>query len=202
MAAVTLPHRLSMPSHLRRRLALFVSALVVLPLARAAAQDASPQYSTVFGGSGGDAFTRDCGAGRVLAGIRGRSGLYVDAIGIICRPVNADGTLGSPTAAGTLVGGSGGTATEAICPSYAPAMIGFTVKYGSFVDVVVPACGEWNWVARTFSYRDVRVGGVGNFSSMATSKYFQCSSKGQPGAGIRGRAKALVDAIGMICDEP
>jgi hypothetical protein len=55
--------------------------------------DLPPQYLPVYGGSGGTAFTKDCGSGYVLTGLRYRSSLLVDAIGIMCRPVNANGSL-------------------------------------------------------------------------------------------------------------
>jgi hypothetical protein len=182
------------------QLSLLTTIFVAVPVTRADAQNAAPQYSSVFGGSGGDAFTRDCGPGRVLAGIRGRSYLFVDAIGILCRPVNADGKLGPPTAVGTLAGGGGGTSGEAICPSYAPAMIGIKVKHGAVVDLIIPQCGAWNEVSRTHSFLNTMPGGVGRTSDPNVA--FRCGSANQPGAGIRGRAKGLVDAIGMICDEP
>src|ERR1051325_5645260 len=88
-----------------------------LTLAAFRGADLPPQYLTVLGGSGGTAFSRDCGSGRVLSGVRYRSGMVIDAIGLLCRPVLSDGTLGPESTVGTLVGGAGGTIASASCPS-------------------------------------------------------------------------------------
>src|SRR5262245_59792054 len=61
--------------------------------------------------TGGTSFTRTCPSGSVLTGIRTRKGLIIDAIGIRCRTVGADGTLGTETSVGTLAGGDGGSAS-------------------------------------------------------------------------------------------
>src|SRR3954470_16189159 len=86
-------------------------------LAPLSATDLPTQKLPVYGGSGGTAFERSCGAGMVLTGFRYRSGFFVDALGLLCRPVNADGKLGSETTVGTLAGGGGGTSKSVSCPA-------------------------------------------------------------------------------------
>lgn len=70
-----------------------------------------------IGGIGGSAFSRECPDGNVLTGIRYRRGLLVDGIGIKCRPIRSDGTLGAEVNAGSMAGGSGGTSGSVSCPS-------------------------------------------------------------------------------------
>ena len=94
---------------------LIAVALCLSSPAALRAENLPPQLLPVFGGLGGTAFTRDCGKGYVLTGLRWRSGAVVDAIGIMCRPVKSDGTLGPETTIGTLAGGGGGSSGAASC---------------------------------------------------------------------------------------
>ena len=93
-------------------LALSLGMLSAAPLASSRLPE---QLLPVYGGSGGTAFSRSCGAGKVLTGLRSRGGVLLDAVGILCRPVLADGTLGSETVIGTLAGGGGGTSGVQSC---------------------------------------------------------------------------------------
>lgn len=68
-----------------RRLFVTLSSLTLALGTPANAQDIPPQRLPVFGGSGGTAFTRDCGSGKVLTGLRFRGGMFVDAVGLLCR---------------------------------------------------------------------------------------------------------------------
>jgi hypothetical protein len=161
----------------------------------------SPQYTSVFGGSGGTAFTRDCGAGRVMTGLRGRSGAYVDAVGLLCAPVRSDGTLGSTSAVGELAGGGGGTFAELRCAS-GQVVSNIAIGYGSVVDHLAVYCRLWNAAARRFEGDFAVVGNLGVYRTGSQHVAATCSARVQPGAGIRGRRGMLVDAIGLICDEP
>ena len=162
--------------------------------------DLPTQKLPVFGGSGGAAFSRDCGAGRVMTGLRGREGLLVDAVGLLCSPVNSDGTLGSETTVGTLAGGGNSGARVSRCPR-GQVVIGARIYHGFFVDGISMVCRAWNAGARSF-------GPANNPASellgqaRGDNEFSICSSSRQPASGIRGRAGAVVDAIGFICDEP
>lgn len=165
-----------------------------------------PQYLPIYGGSGGTAFTRDCGVGKVLTGLRYRGGLLVDAVGLLCRPVAANGTLGSESTVGTLAGGGGGNAGTAICPT-GTVVSSAEIKYGTYVNRVRIRCRPWNAAARTFGgttqFPSDQVGETGNIvAGQATVKEEKCEAYSQPARGIRGRAHSLVDAIGFICNEP
>lgn len=159
-----------------------------------------PQLLPVYGGSGGTAFTRTCGSGKVLTGLRFRDGIRVDAVGILCRPVFSDGTLGPQSTVGTLVGGPGGTSGTANCPS-GTVMTRAIIHHGSVVDRIFPVCKSWDAGKRKFGgtaqFADDGVGGGAGTENME-----QCEAATQPMSGIRGRAGLLVDAIGFTCNEP
>ena len=64
---------------------------------------------------GGAAFRRTCPNNHVLTGIRYRKGIALDGIGIQCRPIRSDGTLGTQINSGDMAGGNGGTYGTASC---------------------------------------------------------------------------------------
>jgi hypothetical protein len=187
----------------RSLLIVLLASATTLGVAARAAADLSAQVMGPYGGLGGTSFTRGCGADRVLTGVRARTGLAVDAVGPLCRPVNADGTLGAESAVGTMVGGAGGTATSVRCPAgsavagagvykLAPfPMIGFTLS-----------CRNWIASERRFGTTSTGSLVVGVIAKALGSGGGMCAEPVQPMVGIRGRAGTLVDAIGFTCDEP
>ena len=159
-----------------------------------------PQLLPVYGGSGGTSFTRDCGSGRVLTGLRFRSGLLVDAVGILCRPVLSDGALGHESIVGTLAGGGGGTSGSTSCKS-GRVLTKAQIYYGSYVQGIFLTCKVWDPAKREIGGTFQSTGATIAFST-GTSREEECEAATQPMAGIQGRAHSLVDAIGFICDEP
>jgi hypothetical protein len=189
-----------MPSALR---SFWCCALLISLLAIPAAAHAQlpAQLTSVAGGSGGTAFTRDCGSGKVLTGLRGREGLQIDAIGVMCAPVLSDGTLGPSSATGTLTGGTGGQFKEVRCAN-GSVVSHLSVNYGTILNDVMIDCKVWNASTRQFGGTSVY---IGEFGATRTQDHYislSCDAKTQPAAGIRGRSGILVDAIGLICDEP
>jgi hypothetical protein len=177
------------------------SALTLLPMR---APDLPAQYLPVYGGSGGTAFTRTCGAGKVLTGVRYRKGATLDAIGLLCRPVLADGSLGSESTVGTLVGGGGGTSGSESCGA-GRVMIGGTISHGTYIHGLTFRCRVWDKATRTYGGADA--GGLYVYTtagdlSIGDTKESYCEQKSQPLVGFRGREASLVDAIGFICNEP
>ena len=161
-----------------------------------------PQYLPVYGGAGGTAFTRTCGAGKVLTGVRFRGGVLVDAVGILCRPVLADGTLGPESTVGTIAGGSGGTSGIANCPTPRVA-VGATIKHGTYVNYIHLWCRAWDPGTRKMVGDDQRTAeDAGTNASGGTSNTEKCEAATQPASGIRGRASSLLDAFGVTCNEP
>jgi hypothetical protein len=180
----------------------FVTMLVgaTLPLATPRVIDLPAQSLPVFGGSGGSSFTRSCGADRVLTGLRYREGSWMDAIGLLCRPVASNGSLLSETSIGTLAGGSGGTVKVRSCPA-GHVVTGIRIYYAAFVDGLDMHCRPWNAATRTWdSSEPARRIIVANYES--TSAIASCESSAQPVVSMRGRAGMFVDAIGFTCNEP
>lgn len=160
-----------------------------------------PQLLPVYGGVGGTSFNRSCGAGRVLTGLRFRDGLLVDAVGILCRPVLTDGTLGPESTAGTIVGGGSNTARTRSCGS-GQVVVGALIKHGTYVNQILLHCRTWDPISRKFGGAQRTSSMIGHALSGGTENTERCESLSQPANGIRGRAHSVVDAIGFICDEP
>ena len=160
--------------------------------------DLPAQLLPVYGGSGGTAFSRDCGAGRVLTGLRYRSGQLLDAVGLLCRPVLSNGTLAPETTVGTLAGGGGGSSNTVSCPT-GKVMVGARIYFGSWVNGVELECPNWNAATRT---RSGSITSLNAANTMGHGESEYCESSAQPAHAIRGRSGGFVDALGMICDEP
>jgi hypothetical protein len=171
-----------------------------LALAPLRSSDLPTQNLPVYGGSGGSAFSRSCGDNRVLSGMRYRAGLVIDAVGLLCRPVNADGSLGSETTIGTLAGGGGGSSGSASCPS-GKVVTGAMIYHGTYVSRIVLFCRAWVPATRRFGAATTETqAGFGPGTGARSDA--RCEASAQPARAIRGREASLVDAIGFVCDEP
>ena len=160
-----------------------------------------PQLLPVYGGSDGTAFSRDCGSGKVLTGLRYRAGLLVDALGLLCRPVSSSRTLGPESTVGTLVGGGGGSSGSVSCAS-GTVVTGALIYHGSLVNGVQLTCRVWGAASRQFVVPSASVLGRFGGGAPATPTGEACEATTQPASGFRGRAGLVVDAIGFVCDEP
>lgn len=177
------------------------------------AQDSDAQALPAIGTDGGTSFTRQCPAGQVLTGIRARAGVVIEALGISCRPINANGTLGTESSVGTMAGGAGGTDRSGSCPSG-------SVVSGQAGVKAVPAgvasfdlrCRRWDATTRRFTGGIVAVihvvAGTGSrgvavdASPGVNVPTFDCLRQQQPAVLLRGRAGAIVDAAGLTCNNP
>jgi hypothetical protein len=117
--------------------------------------------SGAFGGGGGDAFSLiDCPDRlKMMVGIYGRAGFYIDQLGAICaaRPSsnsNVSGVGGRvsytfantsmpPTISTYTVGGNGGDFFEYICPNDSW-IVGWSIVTGLYVDRLTAYCGSGN----------------------------------------------------------
>ncbi len=92
------------------------------------------------GGSGGSAGTVSCGSGYVAVGLIGRSGPYVDRLGLACAALSTDGSLGTAYDFGTL-GGNGGTYFADLCPS-GQMLVGIKGRSYSWHDQISGECAN------------------------------------------------------------
>ena len=178
------------------------SVLVALVVISAGVLDASPAVENLplIGGVGGTAFTSECPDNHVLTGFRYRRGLLVDAIGIKCRPVRADGTLGAEINSGNLVGGGGGTAGSVSCPIGKVVAWESGLSSGAGISKLYFRCYRWFPASRTWAGEESpSLVVVGNGWTLTEHT---CSAATAPATGIRGRNGMIVDAVGLHCSIP
>ena len=192
------------------RLAFVASLLMVLGPRAIAAQNNAAEALPLIGSTGGTAFTRQCPQGQVLTGIRTRAGLVIDALGIKCRPVNANGTLGGENEIGSLAGGTGGILSSGSCPqgSIVAGQGGARLPVG--VAIFELRCRRWDagtrrWTGSVTAYVRV-ISGSGSpavlLAANSTTGGVDCSRAGPPVVLLRGRAGTVIDAAGFTCNEP
>jgi hypothetical protein len=184
-----------------RRCVVSLTAIFLIPTTIASARlaDLPPQALPVYGGGGGTSFTRNCGTDRVMTGFQFRRGLWIDGIGLLCRPVSASGALGAESA-GSMAGGTGGTFGKRSCPT-GTVVAGGVVEYGSVIETFRVYCRDWKPATRSFGTNETLISVVGNNPTLPIGRS-KCENATQPVITIRGRAGAFVDAVGFTCDEP
>jgi hypothetical protein len=171
------------------------------------------QYLPLIGSSRGTAFTRQCPADQVLTGVRARLGRVIEAIGIKCRPVLPNGSLGEESDIGTLTGGTSGTFGNGSCPpgSVAVGQAGSAANPSGVVMFVL-RCRRWDpatrsWGGATTALIQLLTGAapaitVSAAQQSATQESVDCARQTQPATHLRGRVGTIVDALGVTCDEP
>ena len=155
----------------------------------------------LIGGSGGNSFTRDCPRGSVLTGVRWRTGLALDGIGIACSPVRSDGTLGPAVDVGTMAGGNGGTAGRGHCQTGVVAAQGGS-SAGVSLDGLFLRCFFWYPASRSYGGTSVSDIEVKKPAAIPFWNFTQCRDGTAPATGIYGRHGSLVDAVGLKCGTP
>jgi len=169
---------------------------------------ASTEYSTpLFGGGGGNySYNLDCGSGAVMVGGIYKSGMWLDALGIICQRVDSStGALGSEFTR-SPVGGSGGIARIKRC-NQGNVVTQLRAFSGRFVDGFSVSCGQWVPSRKTPNAASGRcseaadqclmVGTQTAFSK--ASDVFECPS-GLVGKAFRGKYGSYVDSARFVCD--
>lgn len=159
------------------------------------------QRSPVFGGAGGVSFSLSCGAGNVLTGLRARADAFVFALGITCRAVLSDGTLGPENVVGEMAGGTSGAPVAAGCGA-GQVLSGAEVRAVTYVQSIALHCSAWDSAKRRVSSRETQMIQIGQPAAGTAQHRTRCEFDAQPMNGIWGRAQSLVDAVGFICDEP
>lgn len=166
---------------------------------------APTEYSTpLFGGSGGNqSYNLDCGSGSVMVGGIYKSGMWLDAVGIICQQVNSQtGALGNEFTRGP-VGGGGGTARSSRCPS-GQVVQGIVVRSGQFVDGGTFFCRDWFTAQKQPRYstkihcEEGTCRSFGNQSGGYNDSFF--CPEGKVGKALRGKHGNYIDNTRFVCD--
>jgi len=153
----------------------------------------------IWGGSGGtSSYNLDCGSTGIITGIYGKSGFWIDQVGIICRTVNADGNLGSTYTKGPA-GGSGGTASTVQCPS-GRILGGLRGAAGSYMEQLDLGCFPWSASTKradyTVSWQMTR---FGNLMAVQLLTKVQCPDE-KVGKALRGKSGSYIDSMQFVCD--
>jgi hypothetical protein len=142
-----------------------------------------------------------CGPGHVLTGVRARADAFVFAVGLTCRTVLPDGTLGPETSVGEMAGGPSGDPVTVGCAS-GQVLSAAEVRAGAYVQSLTLTCSGWDPGRRRVMARSAQRLAIGQPSPGAAEHRTRCEFETQPMIGVWGRAQSLVDAVGFICDEP
>lgn len=92
---------------------------------------------------GGTPATLACPANHVAVGLQGTVGTYPTSLALVCRALNADGTLGGVVATQTAGSNAWGNAFSSLCPD-GMAIVGFPGRSGWYVDSLGLHCAAPN----------------------------------------------------------
>lgn len=171
--------------------------MISIPVVWLGAAQAQEFKSPIWGGSGGtSSYNLDCGSSGVMVGFYGKTGMWVDQIGVTCQVVNSDGTLGATYTRGP-VGGSGGTTASARCTS--GMVVGQLLGIGgSYINSVYFQCAIWMPGTRRLNWS-------GTIQSKALGTEVGTGSVRCPpekvGKAIRGKSGGYIDSLQFVCDD-
>ena len=162
------------------------------------------------GGAGGGPFELSCG-GQYLAGLYGRTGEWVDQIGIICTPfVPQTAAFGAQIAKPEVKGGATGGGSQKTCPT-GLAVTRFTIylqshvvdgqKQPQYVRGIVVDCGaQANPFLTSFCFGNCTdyVSG-GQIDERPLEKHRQLCQSGGFATGVYGRYGSYVDSVAVRC---
>jgi hypothetical protein len=149
-----------------------------------------------------------CPDGDVATGFQGRTGLLIDQIQLTCRPLNADGLLGSDTLSGILGTSTGGTAVTNTCPSVKNSgpsvLVGDSGTADGDIHQVIGQCRLLADIAASANNAttDLRTGQLGGGPFQDSQPYDLLCPDGAAVTGLRGRyatSSGYVDEIGYFC---
>lgn len=195
-------------SGIRSRGTLSLLTIPRLKTLSSSSQSTTPtEFSTpLFGGSGGTrSYNLDCGNQSVLVGVIHKSGMWLDAIGIICQQVNAQtGNLGNEFTRGP-VGGSGGLARTKRC-NQGNVVQGIAVRSGQFIEAGGFRCSPWIPAQKKPVFSTDTPCSGDRCTTIFGSGYggynngrFYCPSE-KVGKAVRGRHGIYIDSLRFICD--
>ncbi|ATB28676.1 hypothetical protein [Melittangium boletus] len=130
---------------------------------------------SAHGGSGGAASSKECPANYVAVGIHGSAGDIVVSLGLVCRYLNNDGTLGAWYYTSATTGAYTVTPFNIQCPA-GQVVVGFHGHNNNFLDSLGLSCATPNnWMSGSgVEFSTVKVGGTGGgyeFSDLCPPQY-------------------------------
>ena len=168
--------------------------------------NAQPKLNAM-GGPGGNYFEHTCGPGRVLLGIAGYAGVWIDNVQAICARVDVRGFT-APQNEGPVFGGNRPLTVTSYCQQYATVVAGLSAdenKDNRFLGYIAVRCQN---LSRQLLPEAPALKGSGRLasepSSASGSELFvrparqECPT-GTVAVGILGRSGQFVDALGLIC---
>ncbi|MES2664254.1 MAG: galactose oxidase-like domain-containing protein [Pseudomonadota bacterium] len=168
-------------------------------------RETSDIYKTaVTAGSGGIAFSLDCGPGFVLAGISGRSGDAIDQVSAHCVEANEFGKwASSPQKKGGNYGGGGGAPFTSFCPQD-QAVVGYSGTGAGFNpnDPWSKIVGSLQVHCRALSSSFTTQGPttLNQIHGLSRNNFAtHLCPINAPARGIFGRSSNLLDQYGLIC---
>ncbi len=146
-------------------------------------------------GGGGGPYDLNCGSDGAVVGIYGRSGAWIDKLGLLCAPFQPDGTLGD-TSMTDAVGGDGGSeAPQAICPAN-QAMVGLEiwsdVDLIYRIDLLCAPIAEWR-------VSDANTTTVPGFGSEAAQQHHLVCLQGSVLYRVEGESNEYVNRAQFYC---
>src|SRR6267143_356058 len=146
------------------------------------------------GGGGGNNFNLDCGNDRVLIGVSGKKGEWLDRLRGECIKVTTDGTWLGTSSATAGAGGDGGNTFAVTCPRNT-AIKGMNGRYGSFVNRLRLRCRPLGELGENSTvYASGSKPGGHSFNN-------QFCADGKPARGFHGKAGWYVNSVGLICHD-
>ena len=179
---------------------LTLAAVLAAAVASGTDARAQTQISTLMGGGGGTSTRVECGDDRVLVGVTGRAGMWLDNLFLRCAKVHG-ATLSDITTldnGSQRIGGLGGMHTYTVqCPA-GQVVKGVMVYQGGFINRVGLYCRVWDGNGWTGTGQSVGpAGGSGGAYDRR-----DCEDRSRPVVALWGREGNYVDALGIICRAP
>lgn len=161
---------------------------------------AAEQKSPIWGGGGGThGYNLDCGSTGVMVGVTVKWGQWIDQLGLICRTVKADGTLGSFYTRGP-VGGQGGNQSGPSQCREGFVVVSVAGQSGSFVDSFHGHCKRWDAAGRKPTGETVWDVKVANHKPLSGYNRFPCLGTAV-GKALRGKYGWYIDSLQFVCDQ-
>lgn len=153
-----------------------------------------------FGGGLGGSLVQDstCPTGSVTVGFFSRTGSYTDSVGVICNPLNRNGTVNGSEQYGIRIGDPGGhTDHVSTCPE-GRVMRGLGGKTGAYIDQMKGMCSFGQDIARQLPGLSTAISPVVDATGGGNEASAECPS-GSAITGLRTRSGAYIDHMWVLC---